>query len=61
MMSKVKKILFVEDDEKDLVNSYNLDAKAFVVKPVEFERFVDAVKQLGLFWAVLNESPKAGG
>lgn len=44
-------------EEKDLVSSYNLGVNAFVVKPVEFERFVDAVKQLGLFWAVLNEAP----
>ncbi|MGD9488563.1 MAG: response regulator [Calditrichaceae bacterium] len=46
-------------EEKDLVSSYNLGVNAFVVKPVEFERFVDAVKQLGLFWAVLNEAPSA--
>ncbi len=46
-------------EEKDLVSSYDLGANAFVVKPVEFERFVDAVKQLGLFWAVLNEAPSA--
>ncbi|MGD9900843.1 MAG: response regulator [Calditrichaceae bacterium] len=44
-------------EEKDLVSSYNLGVNAFVVKPVEFERFVEAVKQLGLFWAVLNEAP----
>src|SRR5438128_10406113 len=44
-------------EERDLVNSYNLGANAYVVKPLNFHEFVDAVKQLGAFWAVLNEPP----
>jgi len=44
-------------EERDLVNSYNLGANAYVVKPLNFHEFVDAVKQLGAFWAVLNERP----
>ncbi len=44
-------------EEPDLKNSYNLGANAYVVKPVDFERFIEAVKQLGVFWAVLNELP----
>ena len=44
-------------EESDLVESYRLGVNAYVVKPVEFEEFVQAVKQVGLFWAVLNEPP----
>lgn len=41
--------------ESDLITSYNLGVNAYVVKPVEFENFVKAVKELGSFWAILNE------
>ncbi len=44
-------------EEKDLFESYRLGANAFVVKPVDFSAFVEAVKQVGAFWAVLNEPP----
>jgi CheY-like chemotaxis protein len=44
-------------EEQDLLNSYQLGVNAFVVKPVKFQEFVDAVKQVGAFWAVLNEPP----
>ena len=44
-------------EEQDLVDSYRLGANAYVVKPVDFGRFVDAVRQLGMFWAVVNEPP----
>ena len=44
-------------EEQDLVRSYELGANAYVVKPVDFVQFVDAVKQLGIFWAVHNEPP----
>lgn len=44
-------------EEQDLVRSYQLGANAYVVKPLEFHAFVDAVKVLGAFWAVLNEPP----
>ncbi|TAK95891.1 MAG: response regulator [Verrucomicrobia bacterium] len=44
-------------EENDLVRSYSLGANAYVVKPVGFEQFLDAVRQLGIFWAVLNEPP----
>jgi len=44
-------------EEQDLLNSYNLGVNAYVVKPVNFHEFVDAVKQVGGFWAVLNEPP----
>jgi CheY-like chemotaxis protein len=44
-------------EETDLVKSYRLGANAYVVKPVGFEQFADAIRQLGIFWAVLNEPP----
>ena len=45
-------------EERDLVNSYSLGVNAYVVKPIDFQQFIDAIKQLGLFWAVVNEPPK---
>lgn len=44
-------------EEQDVVNSYQLGVNAYVVKPVKFHDFVDAVKQVGGFWAVVNEPP----
>lgn len=44
-------------EEQDLVDSYNLGVNAYVVKPVDFAQFIDAVRQIGLFWAVVNEPP----
>lgn len=44
-------------EESDLTQSYALGVNAYVVKPVQFLEFVEAVKQLGAFWAVLNEPP----
>ena len=44
-------------EEKDLINTYELGVNAYVVKPVSFQQFIDAVKQIGSFWAVLNELP----
>jgi CheY-like chemotaxis protein len=44
-------------EESDLVQSYRLGVNAYVVKPVAFQEFIDAVKNLGLFWAVINEPP----
>jgi CheY-like chemotaxis protein len=44
-------------EEPDLVRSYALGANAYVAKPVEFNEFVQAIADLGVFWAVLNEPP----
>ena len=44
-------------EEKDLVRSYNLGVNAYVVKPVGFREFIEAISDLGVFWAVLNEPP----
>lgn len=43
-------------EEKDLLESYKLGINAYVVKPIDFKDFVDAVKSIGLFWAILNET-----
>ena len=44
-------------EESDVLRSYELGVNAYVVKPVEFKRFVAAIAELGVFWAVLNEPP----
>lgn len=44
-------------EERDVVRSYELGVNAFVVKPVGFREFFDAIQDLGVFWAVLNEPP----
>jgi DNA-binding response OmpR family regulator len=44
-------------EERDLVTSYKLGVNAYVVKPVDFHQFVNAVKELGVFWAVINQPP----
>ncbi len=48
-------------EEPDLAACYELGVNAYVVKPVDFTQFVDAVKQVGAFWAVLNEPPPGKG
>jgi CheY-like chemotaxis protein len=50
-------ILTSSREEKDLVESYKLGVNAYVVKPVNFQQFIAAVKELGAFWAVINEPP----
>jgi CheY-like chemotaxis protein len=47
-------------EEQDLITSYDLGANAYVVKPVDFPSFIEAVKQLGVFWALINERPPNG-
>jgi CheY-like chemotaxis protein len=44
-------------EERDLVRSYELGVNAYVVKPVDFQKFVESVKELGMFWAIINEPP----
>ena len=48
-------------EEKDLVQSYNLGVNAFVVKPLAFDAFLQAIQDLGMFWGVLNEPPPRPG
>ena len=44
-------------EERDLLDSYQLGVNAYVVKPMKFQDFVDAVKEVGAFWGVINEAP----
>jgi DNA-binding response OmpR family regulator len=44
-------------EEKDLVESYKLGANSYVVKPIDVGQFIDAIKVLGQYWAVINEPP----
>ncbi|GJE39582.1 response regulator [Methylobacterium persicinum] len=48
-------------EETDVVRSYNLGVNAFVVKPVAFDEFFAAIKEIGVFWALLNEPPPHRG
>jgi CheY-like chemotaxis protein len=48
-------------EQSDLIKSYELGANAYVVKPVEFKDFMDAVKLVGVFWALINELPPEKG
>jgi len=50
-------VLTSSREEKDMVASYRLGVNAYVVKPVDFHEFVNAIKELGAFWAVINEPP----
>lgn len=53
-------ILTSSAEESDLIQSYQIGVNAYVVKPVDFEAFVQAVRTIGGFWAVLNEPPPHG-
>ena len=50
-------VLTSSHEERDMVESYRLGVNAYVVKPVDFHEFVNAVKELGIFWAVINQPP----
>jgi CheY-like chemotaxis protein len=50
-------VLTSSHEERDMVASYKLGVNAYVVKPVDFHEFINAVKELGIFWAVINEPP----
>jgi DNA-binding response OmpR family regulator len=50
-------VLTSSREERDMVASYRLGVNAYVVKPVDFHEFVNAIKELGVFWAVINEAP----
>ncbi len=50
-------VLTSSREERDLVKSYELGVNAFVVKPVDFTQFVESVRQVGVFWAIINEPP----
>jgi CheY-like chemotaxis protein len=50
-------VLTSSREERDMVRSYQLGVNAYVVKPVDFHEFVNAVRELGVFWAVINQPP----
>jgi CheY-like chemotaxis protein len=50
-------VLTSSHEEKDMMRSYALGVNAYVVKPVDFHEFVNAIKELGVFWAIVNEPP----
>jgi CheY-like chemotaxis protein len=50
-------VLTSSREERDMVASYRLGVNAYVVKPVDFHEFVNAIKELGVFWAVINQPP----
>jgi CheY-like chemotaxis protein len=52
-------VLTSSDQDQDIVESYDLGVNAYVIKPVAFDKFVEVVKQLCLFWVLTNEPPNA--
>ena len=50
-------VLTSSREERDMLSSYKLGVNAYVVKPVDFHEFVNAIKELGVFWAIINEAP----
>lgn len=61
-LKRIPVVIFTSSrEEKDLINTYDLGVNAYIVKPLDFQQFIQAVKQIGSFWAVINELPPEGG
>ena len=50
-------VLTSSREERDLIDSYNLGVNSYVVKPVDFRQFTEAIRQLGLYWMLMNQLP----
>ncbi|MBU2018724.1 MAG: response regulator [Bacteroidetes bacterium] len=50
-------VMTTSQEDKDLMNAYNLNVNAYILKPVDFTSFVDAMQAMGLFWLLLNKRP----
>jgi DNA-binding response OmpR family regulator len=50
-------VMTTSREERDVVNSYELHANSYVVKPVDFQQFTESMRQLGVYWLLLNEGP----
>jgi two-component system, response regulator len=53
-------VLTTSNEERDIVTSYQLGVNSYIRKPVDFDSFIEAVRQLGLYWLVLNTAPPTG-
>ena len=51
-------VLSSSREERDIVESYKLGVNSYIVKPVDFAQFADAIRQLGFYWLLLNERPR---
>jgi len=51
-------VLTSSKEEKDIIESYQLGVNSYIVKPVNFDNFIEAVKHIGLYWLLLNQSPR---
>ncbi len=54
-------VLTTSSEEQDIIESYRLGANSYIRKPVDFDQFTEAVRQLGMYWLVLNQSVKQAG
>ena len=50
-------VLTTSNEERDIISSYQLGANSYIRKPVDFDQFIEAVRQLGLYWLLLNQAP----